>query len=110
MDEIKTVGDLGIPAYEPSVCCGAYCYGGIVKWEQVTEYLQFTRVADVWVKGEDAAKLVSSELALRAKNQLLYSALSRAQAYVNAYRPPWPGEVWKGDKRLIQTALLGEGE
>lgn len=56
---------IGLPTFEASVSCGAYCQGGSVNM-QPTTYPEFTDADEVWVKGEDAAKLAAENAALRS--------------------------------------------
>lgn len=56
---------IGLPTFEASVSCGAYCQGGSVNM-QPTTYPEFTDADEVWVKGEDAAKLAAENATLRS--------------------------------------------
>jgi hypothetical protein len=60
--------DLGVPSYDASVSCGAYCLGGSVNM-QPTTYPEFTDANEVWVRGDDvaalAARLAEAERLLR---------------------------------------------
>ena len=43
--------DIGLPTFDASVSCGAYCLGGSVNM-QPTTYPEFTDADEVWVRGD----------------------------------------------------------
>lgn len=73
--------DLGVPTYDASVSCGAFCLGGSVNM-QPTTYPEFTDVDEVWVRGEDAAAL-AARLA-EAKRLLNEASLDVSTCFHNA--------------------------
>lgn len=65
--------EIGLPTFEASVSCGQWCQGGSVDMKP-TMYAEHTNADEVWVKGEDAAKLAAENAALRQRNEELRQA------------------------------------
>jgi hypothetical protein len=59
-----TADKIGLPCFEFEVSCGGFCYGGTVSQAPAT-YLEHTRAADVWVRGDVVLGEVDRLRALR---------------------------------------------
>lgn len=93
--------EIGLPTFEAEVSCGAYCQGGSVNMKPTT-YAEFTDADEVWVRGDDAARLAAEIESM--KDTILALSVARAERDALAARLV---EAERIMKRCVDAYIAG---